>query len=66
MSTVKEIESALASLPVADLQTVRDWLDDLIEEQLDVSEAFRGKIQRAQSEIAKGIQSRARNPETCQ
>jgi hypothetical protein len=47
MSTIKRIESALESLPLEDLQAVRDWLDDFIEEQLEVSDEFKAKIQRA-------------------
>jgi hypothetical protein len=62
MSTVKEIESALARLPVQDLQAVRDWLDDFIEDQLEVSDEFKEKIQRAQTEIDQGIHSRVRTP----
>jgi hypothetical protein len=63
MSTVNEIESALAKLSVQDLQAVRDWLDDFIEDQLEVNDDFKAKIQRAQSEIAQGIHSRVRTPE---
>ena len=36
MSTVKQIESALEQLPVEELQEVRDWLDDFIEDQLEI------------------------------
>ena len=66
MSTVKDIESALAKLSVQDLQAVRDWLDDFIEDQLEVSDEFKAKIQRAQTEIAQGIHSRVRTPEAGQ
>ena len=66
MSTVKEIESALAKLSVEDLQAVRDWLDDFIEDQLDVSDEFKAKIQRAGTEIAQGVHSRVRKPEAGQ
>jgi len=44
MSSVKEIESALTRLSLAELQTVRDWLDDFIEDQLEVSGEFKAKI----------------------
>ena len=63
MSSVQEIESALTRLSPADLQTVRDWLDDFIENQSEVSDEFKAKIQRAQEEIAAGVYSRARQPE---
>ncbi len=62
MSSVKEIEQALARLSVQDLQAVRDWLDDFIEDQLEVSDEFKAKVQRAQTEIAQGIHSRVRRP----
>ena len=66
MSTVKEIEAALARLSVQDLQAVRDWLDDFMEDQLEVSNEFKAKIERAQSEIAQGIHSRVRTPQSGQ
>jgi len=66
MSTVKEIESALAMLAIEDLQAVRDWLEDFIEDQLEVSDEFKEKIQRAKQEIADGVFSRVRNPEAGQ
>ena len=63
MSSVKEIESALMRLSLDDLQSVRDWLDDFIEDQLEVSDEFRTKIQRAKQEIADGVYSRVRKPD---
>ena len=62
MSTVKEIELALARLSVQDLQAVRDWLDDFMEDQMEVSDEFKAKIERARTEIAQGIHSRSRTP----
>jgi hypothetical protein len=63
MSGVKEIESALTKLTLDEKQAVRDWLDDLIEDQLEVSDEFKAKIQRARKEIADGVYSRMRKPE---
>ena len=63
MSTVKEIELALARLSVQDLQAVREWLDNFIEDQLEVSDEFKAKIARAQTEIEQGIHSRSRTPQ---
>jgi hypothetical protein len=62
MSSVKEIESALAKLTLDEKQTIRDWLDDLIEDQLEVNDKFKVKIQRAKQEIADGVYSRVRKP----
>ncbi len=66
MSTVKEIESALTGLSLDDLQAVRDSLDDLIEEQLEVSASFKAKILRAKQELDAGITSRTRQPKSAQ
>ena len=63
MSTVKQIETALEQLPIEDLQAVRDWLDDFIEDRLEVSEEFKTKVERASQEIADGVYSRARKIE---
>jgi hypothetical protein len=62
MSTVNEIESAITRLSVAEMQAIRDWLDDFIEEQMEVSDEFKAKIARAKEELAGGIHSRTRQP----
>ena len=63
MSTVQEIESAITKLPLEKKEALRDWLDEAIEEQLEVSDEFKTKIQRARQEIAAGVYSRTRQPE---
>lgn len=62
MSTVQEIEAAITLLPLEDKEAVRDWLDEVIEGQMEVSDAFREKIARARQEIAAGVYSRTRRP----
>lgn len=66
MSSVKEIESALSNLSLEEKQAVRDWLDDLIEDQLEISDEFKAKIDRAKQEIAAGVHSRIRQPQAGQ
>jgi hypothetical protein len=57
MSTVQEIESAITKLPLEKKEAIRDWLDEAIEAQLEVSDEFKAKIQRARQEIAAGVHS---------
>ena len=64
VSSVKEIENAIAKLPLEEMEAVRDWLDELIEDQLEVSDEFKAKIQRAKKEIASGVYSRVRQPDS--
>lgn len=66
MSGVKEIESALSNLSLEEKQAVRDWLDDLIEDQLEISDEFKAKVERAKQEIAAGVHSRVRQPQAGQ
>ena len=63
MSMVKEIETALTKLRLEEMEAVRDWLDELIEDRLEVSDQFKAKIQRAKRDIAAGVYSRVRQPE---
>jgi hypothetical protein len=63
MSTVQEIESAITKLPLEMKEAIRDWLDEAIEAQLEVSDEFKAKIQRARQEIGAGVHSRVRQPE---
>ncbi len=63
MSIVQEIESAITRLPLEKKEALRDWLDETIEEQLEVSDEFKAKIQRAKREIAAGVYSRTRQPD---
>ena len=60
MSTVQEIESALIRLTTEEREAVRDWLNDLAEAQVEVSDAFKAKIGRAREELARGEVSRVR------
>ncbi|MSU25032.1 MAG: hypothetical protein EXS32_14590 [Opitutus sp.] len=62
MSTVQEIESAIVRLSPTEREAMRDWLDDLVEEQLELSDAFKAKVERARKEIADGEISRVRTP----
>ncbi len=66
MSNVQEIETALTKLPLEEMEAVRDWLDEFIEDQLEVSDEFKAKIQRGQQEIAAGVHSRVRQPQAGQ
>lgn len=63
MSTVQEIQTAITRLPLEEIEVVRAWLDEFIEGQLEVSDEFKAKIQRARREISAGVYARVRQPE---
>ena len=62
MSTVQEIETAIIKLPTDHKRALRDWLDDQIEDELELNNEFRTKVERAKHEIAAGVSSRVRQP----
>lgn len=44
------------------METVRDWLEDFIEDQLEVGDEYKEKVQRSKDEISAGKHSRVRQP----
>ena len=62
VSKVAQIESELGKLSQAELRQVRDWLDDLIEADLEFTPEFESSIQQSEREMAKGLRPRTRQP----
>ena len=62
MSKVAQIEAELHKLSQAELRQVRDWLDDLIEDDLEFTPGFESAIKRSEGEMAKGVRPRPRQP----
>lgn len=51
MSKVSQIESELGKLSQAELREVRDWMDDMIEDDLEFTPEFESAIQRSEREM---------------
>jgi hypothetical protein len=62
MSKVAQIETELAKLSQDELRQVRDWLDDLIEDDLEFTPEFESTIQQSAREMAQGVRPRTRQP----
>lgn len=62
MSNVAQLESELGKISQAELRQVRDWLDDLIEDDLEFTPEFESAIQQSEREMAKGLRPRTRQP----
>ena len=54
MSTVKEIEAALPKLSRAEIEEIREWIDDYLEDQLELSDDVIDKLDQSRDEIAAG------------
>ncbi|MBI4328215.1 MAG: hypothetical protein HY674_23545 [Chloroflexi bacterium] len=51
MSKVAALESELLKLSAAEMREVRDWLDDLLEDQLRFTNEFEAEIQQSEQEL---------------
>jgi hypothetical protein len=62
MSTVREIQEAIPSLSRAEVEQIREWIDDYLEDQLELTDEVKAKLDRSRAEIAAG-QYTTRQPE---
>ena len=54
MSTVKEIQAAIPNLSREEIEQIRTWIDDYLEDQLELSDEVKTKLDQSRSEIAAG------------
>ena len=54
MSSVQEIEAALPTLSRAVMEQVRAWIDDFLEDQLELTDEVKAKLDQSRREIAEG------------
>ena len=60
MSTVQEIEKAISRLSPEDMRLVRDWLENQLEDRLEMTDEFKGRIKSSEREMAEGQRPRTR------
>ena len=62
MSTVQEIEAAIPRLTRSEVEALRQWLDDYLEDQLELTDEIKAKLDQSHREIAAG-EFTARQPQ---
>ena len=62
MSTVQEIRVAITRLSKDERIELRNPLDDIVEDELEITDDFKVSIERELTDLAKG-RSRVRQPE---
>lgn len=62
MSTVQQIKAELEKLTPAELRQIRDWLNDFVEDRMQISPEFEATIQESEREMQSGIKPRVRTP----
>jgi len=63
MSKVERVESELRKLSQAVLRQDREWLEDIIEDELEFTPEFEHSIQQAEREMTDGKSARVREPD---
>lgn len=63
MSKVERVESELRKLSQAELRQIREWLDDVIEDELEFMPEFEHSIQQAERDMADQKSARVREPD---
>lgn len=53
-SDVQEIEQAIRTLPRNEIERLREWIENYLEDQLEVSDEFAERIERGKQDIAEG------------
>ena len=54
MSTVQEIEAAIPRLSRLEQEELRAWLDEFLEDQLELTDEIKAKLDQSRREIAAG------------
>jgi hypothetical protein len=54
MSTVQEIEAAIPKLPRAEVEELRAWIEDYLEDTLELTDEVKAKLDQSRREIAEG------------
>lgn len=57
---MQEIENAISRLSPEEMRLVRDWLENQLEDQLPITDEFKGRIESSEREMASGQRPRTR------
>jgi hypothetical protein len=61
MSTVSEIEAVIPKLSRIEVEELRAWIENYLEDQLELTEEMKARLDQSRREIAEG-QYTARQP----
>jgi hypothetical protein len=60
--TIMELAQAIRALSRRDVEELREWIEDYLEDQLEFTDEFAASVERGKKDIAEG-NVRVRNPE---
>jgi hypothetical protein len=54
VSTVQEIQAALPKLSREEIEQIREWIDNYLEDRLELTDEVKNKLDQSRREIAAG------------
>jgi hypothetical protein len=54
VSTVKEIQAAIPNLSRDEIEQIRQWIDDYLEDRLELTDEVKTKLDESRAEITAG------------
>ena len=54
MSTVQEIEAVIPRLSRGEVESLREWIEDYLENSLELTDEVKAKLDESRREIAEG------------
>ncbi len=51
---VQDMQRAIRTLPRHDIEQLREWIEDFLEDELELTDEFKASIERGQEDIAQG------------
>jgi len=54
VSTVNEIQAAIPKLSREQIEEIREWIDDYLEEKFELTEEVKAKLDQSRREVAAG------------
>jgi hypothetical protein len=63
VTKMEQVECELRKLSQTELRQIREWLDDVIENELEFTPEFERSIQQSKRDMASGKRVRVREPE---
>jgi len=59
--SIQELEKVIETLPRREVEALRAWIENYLEDQLELTPEFQAQIERSEREMAGG-KGRRRNP----
>ena len=54
MSVLEQIEEQVKRLSKAEREALRDWLEQILEDELEMTDEFKAKIEQAEKDLREG------------